>query len=124
MGNAYEQEFQTDENGEINVDAPCGRIHRFRSGWRGCREVLILPDDQTVEIKAGETTTVKMHNKLVPEVPTVPQTGDSPWMPALLGALVLFGGRCPAAALLFHAPYGQRSGKLPVASDEDQGTEE
>ena len=35
----------------------------------------ILPDDQTVEIQAGETVTVAMHNKLVPEVPTVPQTG-------------------------------------------------
>ena len=36
-----------------------------------------------------------MHNKLVPEVPTVPQTGDSPWMPAVLiglSALALLAG--------------------------------
>ena len=59
-------------------------------------EQYILPDDQTVEILAGETVTVAMHNKLVPEVPTVPQTGDSPWMPAVLIGLsalaVLAGG--------------------------------
>ena len=51
--------------------------------------------DQTVEIQAGETVTVAMHNKLVPEVPTVPQTGDSPWMPAVLiglSALALLAG--------------------------------
>ena len=36
------------------------------------RQQYILPDDQTVEILAGETVTVAMHNKLVPEVPTVP----------------------------------------------------
>ena len=76
MGNAYEQEFQTEVAGE---DA----------------EQYILPDDQTVEILAGETVTVAMHNKLVPEVPTVPQTGDSPWMPAVLiglSALALLAG--------------------------------
>ena len=67
----------------------------------------ILPDDQTVEIQAGETVTVAMHNKLVPEVPTVPQTGDSPWMPAVLIGLSATGaaGRRRAPR---HAPCGQK----------------
>ena len=55
-----------------------------------------------------------MHNKLVPEVPTVPQTGDNPWMPALLGALALFaalsGGACSSCTIPAKAE------KLPVAA--------
>ena len=55
-----------------------------------------------------------MHNKLVPEVPTVPQTGDNPWMPALLGALALFAALSGGALLSCTIPA--RSGKLPVAA--------
>ena len=94
MGNAYEQEFQTDENGEINVTLRVGEYTVSEVAGEDA-EKYILPDDQTVEILAGETVTVAMHNKLVPEVPTVPQTGDSPWMPAVLiglSALALLAG--------------------------------
>ena len=68
MGNAYEQEFKTDENGEINLTLRVGEYTVSEVAGEDS-EKYILPDDQTVEIKAGETTTVKMHNKLVPEVP-------------------------------------------------------
>ena len=94
MGNAYEQEFQTDENGEINVTLRVGEYTVSEVAGEDA-EKYILPDDQTVEILAGETVTVAMHNKLVPEIPTVPQTGDSPWMPAVLiglSALALLAG--------------------------------
>ena len=94
MGNAYEQEFQTDENGEINVTLRVGEYTVSEVAGEDA-EQYILPDDQTVEIQAGETVTVAMHNKLVPEVPTVPQTGDSPWMPAVLiglSALAMLAG--------------------------------
>lgn len=94
MGNAYEQEFQTDENGEINVTLRVGEYTVSEIAGEDAQK-YILPDDQTVEIQAGETVTVAMHNKLVPEVPTVPQTGDSPWMPAVLiglSALALLAG--------------------------------
>lgn len=121
MGNPYEQEFQTDENGEINVELRVGE-YTVSEAVGEDSEKYILPDDQTVEIKAGETTTVKMHNKLVPEVPTVPQTGDNPWMPAILGTLaglaVLSGG-----ALLFLRHTGKKR-KAAGGSDEDQGAEE
>lgn len=121
MGNPYEQEFQTDENGEINVELRVGEYTVSEAAGEDS-EKYILPDDQTVEIKAGETTTVKMHNKLVPEVPTVPQTGDNPWMPAILGTLaglaVLSGG-----ALLFLHHTGKKR-KAAGGSDEDQGAEE
>lgn len=121
MGNPYEQEFQTDENGEINVELRVGEYTVSEAAGEDS-EKYILPDDQTVEIKAGETTTVKMHNKLVPEVPTVPQTGDNPWMPALLGALVLFAA-LSGGALLFLRHTGKKR-KAAGGSDEDQGTEE
>ena len=94
MGNAYEQEFQTDENGEINVTLRVGEYTVSEVAGEDTKQ-YILPDDQTVEILAGETVTVAMHNKLVPEVPTVPQTGDNPWMPAVLiglSALALLAG--------------------------------
>ena len=121
MGNPYEQEFQTDENGEINVELRVGEYTVSEAAGEDS-EKYILPDDQTVEIKAGETTTVKMHNKLVPEVPTVPQTGDSPWMPALLGALALFAALSGGALLFLHHTGKKR--KAAGGSDEDQGTEE
>lgn len=121
MGNPYEQEFQTDENGEINVELRVGEYTVSEAAGEDS-EKYILPDDQTVEIKAGETTTVKMHNKLVPEVPTVPQTGDSPWMPALLGALALFAALSGGALLFLHHTGKKR--KAAGGSDEDQGAEE
>lgn len=121
MGNPYEQEFQTDENGEINVELRVGEYTVSEAAGEDA-EKYILPDDQTIEIKAGETTTVKMHNKLVPEVPTVPQTGDSPWMPALLGALALFAALF-GGALLFLRHTGKKR-KAAGGSDEDQGAEE
>ena len=121
MGNPYEQEFQTDENGEINVELRVGEYTVAEAAGEDA-EKYILPDDQTVGIKAGETTTVKMHNKLVPEVPTVPQTGDNPWMPALLGALALFAALSGGALLFLHHTGKKR--KAADGSDEDQGAEE
>ena len=121
MGNPYEQEFQTDENGEINVELRVGEYTVSEVAGEDAKK-YILPDDQTVEIKAGETTTVKMHNKLVPEVPTVPQTGDNPWMPALLGALALFAALSGGALLFLHHTGKKR--KAAGGSDEDQGAEE
>jgi len=121
MGNPYEQEFQTDENGEINVELRVGEYTVSEVAGEDAKK-YILPDDQTIEIKAGETTTVKMHNKLVPEVPTVPQTGDNPWMPALLGALALFAALSGGALLFLHHTGKKR--KAAGGSDEDQDAEE
>lgn len=99
MGNDYEQEFKTDENGEINLTLRVGEYTVSEVAGEDS-EKYILPDDQTVEIKAGETTTVKMHNKLVPEVPSVPQTGDNPWLPAVFGILAMMSALA-GGALIF-----------------------
>ena len=119
MGNPYEQEFQTDENGEINVELRVGEYTVSEAAGEDA-EKYILPDDQTIEIKAGETTTVKMHNKLVPEVPTVPQTGDNPWMPAVLIGLSVLAV-LSAGGLLVLRFAGK---KKKTTGDEDQDTEE
>jgi hypothetical protein len=119
MGNPYEQEFQTDENGEINVELRVGEYTVSEAAGEDS-EKYILPDDQTVEIKAGETTTVKMHNKLVPEVPTVPQTSDNPWMPAVLIGLSVLAV-LSAGGLLVLRFAGK---KKKDTGDEDQDAEE
>lgn len=119
MGNPYEQEFQTDEKGEIHVTLRVGEYTVSEVAGEDA-EKYILPDDQTVEIKAGETTTVKMHNKLVPEVPTVPQTGDHPWTPAVLIGLSVLAV-LSAGGLLVLRFAGK---KKKATGDEDQGAEE
>ena len=119
MGNPYEQEFQTDEKGEIHVTLRVGEYTVSEVAGEDA-EKYILPDDQTVEIKAGETTTVKMHNKLVPEVPTVPQTGDHPWTPAVLIGLSVLAVLSAGGFLVLRF-----AGKKKKATgDEDQGAEE
>ena len=119
MGNPYEQEFQTDENGEINVELRVGEYTVSEAAGADAGK-YILPDDQTIEIKAGETTTVKMHNKLVPEVPTVPQTGDHPWTPAVLIGLSVLAVLSAGGLLVLHLA----GKKKKDTGDEDQGAEE
>lgn len=119
MGNPYEQEFQTDEKGEIHAELRVGEYTVSEVAGENA-EKYILPDDQTIEIKAGETTTVKMHNKLVPEVPTVPQTGDHPWTPAVLIGLSVLAV-LSAGGLLVLRFAGK---KKKATGDEDQGAEE
>ena len=74
MGRAYDQEFKTDQNGEIHIDLRPGEYTVSEIAGEDS-ERYILPDDQTVTIKARETATIKMHNKLAPRI-EIPQTGD------------------------------------------------
>ena len=55
-------------------------------------EKYILPDNRTVEVRAGETVTVEMHNRLVPETPDMPQTGDHSSAAVPLGLTALSTG--------------------------------
>ena len=119
MGNPYEQEFQTDEKGEIHAELRVGEYTVSEVAGEDA-EKYILPDDQTIEIKAGETTTVKMHNKLVPEVPSVPQTGDHPWTPAVMIGLSVLAVLSAGGLLVLR--FAGKKKKATV--DEDQGAEE
>ena len=70
--NGFDTTLKTDKNGEILIEG-------LRIGKYLVSEVnneasagYLLPDDETVEIKYGETATVKMHNEKI----DIPQTGD------------------------------------------------
>ena len=80
--NGYDQTFTTDKNGEIIIEG-------LRIGEYTVSEVsdkassgYILPADQKVTVKTGETVTVTMHN----ELRDTPKTGDD-FNPALWGGL-------------------------------------
>jgi len=78
----YEQEFQTDEKGEISVTLRVGKYTVSELPGKDAA-AYELPSGQTVEIKAGETVTVAMHNRLIPK--ELPKTGDLPWLPWTIG---------------------------------------
>lgn len=80
--NGYDQTFKTNKNGEIIIEG-------LRIGEYTVSEVndkassgYILPADQKVTVKIGETVTVTMHN----ELRDTPKTGDD-FNPALWGGL-------------------------------------
>lgn len=52
-----------------------------------------LPDNVTVTVHEGKTVVAKFHNKLKPETPDIPKTGDSTNMTlwAALAGLSLIG---------------------------------
>ena len=106
MGNPYAQEFQTDENGEIHVELRVGKYTVSEMAGEDA-EKYILPDDRTVEVRAGETVTVEMHNRLVPETPDMPQTGDHSSAAVLLGLTALSTG-CIVTILMIRKHRSRR----------------
>ena len=80
--NGYDQTFTTDKNGEIFIEG-------LRIGEYTVSEVsdkassgYVLPADQKVTVRMGESVTVTMHN----ELRDTPKTGDD-FNPALWGGL-------------------------------------
>lgn len=106
MGNPYAQEFQTDENGEIHVELRVGKYTVSEMAGEDA-EKYILPDDRTVEVRAGETVTVEMHNRLVPETPDMPQTGDHSSAAVPLGLTALSTG-CIVTILMIRKHRSKR----------------
>ena len=80
--NGYDQTFTTDKNGEIMVEGL--RIGEYTVSELNDKASsgYILPADQKVTVKMGETVTVTMHN----ELRDTPKTGDD-FNPALWGGL-------------------------------------
>ena len=75
-GNVYSQEFVTDEKGQILIEG-------LRIGDYVVTEVAneatgkyVIPENMTVTILEDKTTVAKLYNKLKPETPDVPKTGD------------------------------------------------
>ena len=80
--NGYDATFTTDKNGEIMVEGL--RIGEYTVSELNDKASsgYILPADQKVTVKTGETVTVTMHN----ELRDTPKTGDD-FNPALWGGL-------------------------------------
>lgn len=67
-----------------------------------------LPDAVTVTVLEGKTTVAKFYNKLIPEVPDIPKTGDATNMP-LWGALAALS--LAAAGVTAFIGYRKTKGK-------------
>lgn len=76
-GNAFSQTYVTDENGIIKIEGL--RVGDYVISEVGGKETerYELPANVTVTVHEGKTVVAKFYNKLKPEIPDIPKTGDS-----------------------------------------------
>lgn len=101
-GQPFSKQYVTDENGEIHIDGLRVGDYVISEVANEATEKYELPPDVTVTVLEGKTTVAKFHNKLIPEVPDVPKTGDES-KTSLWGALALISlaGAGVTASLAF-----------------------
>lgn len=87
-GQSFSKQYVTDENGEIHIEGLRVGDYVISEVANEATEKYELPPDVTVTVLEGKTTVAKFHNKLIPEVPDVPKTGDES-KTGLWGALAL-----------------------------------
>jgi len=75
-GNAFSAEYVTDENGQINIEGLRIGDYVISEIADKNTERYELPADVTVTVHEGKTVVAKFYNKLIPEVPDIPKTGD------------------------------------------------
>ena len=100
-GNAFSQDFVTDENGQIHIEGLRVGDYVISEVSNKATEKYILPDNVTVTVHEGKTVVAKFHNELKP-VTDIPKTGDSTNMTlwaALAGVSLV--GACAAAFVTF-----------------------
>ena len=94
--NGYDAVFKTDKNGEIFIEGLRIGEYRVSEVSDKVSAPYILPADQTVEIKYGDTATIEMLNKLR----DTPKTGDDfnrlLWIGGAISAMA-----CAAGLLFF-----------------------
>ena len=73
--------FKTDENGVIEIEGLRIGEYKVSEVEDTVSNSYVLPDDETLEIKANETTEIEMYNKLK----DIPKTGDNSNMPLWFG---------------------------------------
>lgn len=79
-GQVFSREYVTDENGEIHIEGLRVGDYVISEVANEATEKYELPPDVTVTVLEGKTTVAKFHNKLIPEIPDVPKTGDNTHM--------------------------------------------
>ena len=80
-GNSFSQEYVTDENGMILIEGL--RIGEYTVSEIGneASARYVLPENVTLNVLEDKTTVAKFYNKLQPEIPDIPKTGDDTNMP-------------------------------------------
>ena len=84
-GHVYDQTFVTDDNGEITVEGLRIGTYTISEVKDKASEGYLLPSDQTITVKTGETVTLMFRNKKIPDIP---KTGDESNL-ALWGTVAL-----------------------------------
>lgn len=75
-GQPYSKTFITDEKGEIHIEGLRIGTYVISEVSNEATEKYELPPDVTVTVLEGKTTVAKFYNKLIPEIPDIPKTGD------------------------------------------------
>lgn len=75
-GNAFSQEYVTDENGQIKIEGLRVGDYTISEVSNDKNKAYILPADVTVTVHAEKTVVAKFYNELKP-VTDIPKTGDS-----------------------------------------------
>ena len=75
-GQPYSKTFVTDEKGEIHIEGLRIGTYVISEVSNEATEKYKLPPDVTVTVLEGKTTVAKFYNKLIPEIPDIPKTGD------------------------------------------------
>ena len=85
-GTEYTKTFETDKNGLIEVKDLLVGEYTIKEMANKKAKGYILPKDQCVTVRQGETAVVKMQNKKVEEIikPNAPKTGDDSSIAGLL----------------------------------------
>ena len=108
-GNAFSQEYLTDENGQILIEGLRIGDYVVSEVAGEATEKYILPTDVTVTVHAEKTVVAKFYNELKP-VTDIPKTGDSTNM-ALWAALAVVSLLGAGAAAFFTFRKKKEGGK-------------
>ena len=110
-GQPYSKTFVTDEKGEIHIESLRIGTYVISEVSNEANEKYELPPDVTVTVLEGKTTVAKFYNKLIPEIPDIPKTGDETnttfWGVIALVALAGAG----VTGFLFYRDIKRKDGK-------------
>ena len=75
-GNSFSGEYVTDASGKILVEGLRIGTYTVREAESEASARYVLPPEVTLNVLEGKTTVARFENRLRPEIPEAPQTGD------------------------------------------------
>ena len=107
-GQSYSKTFVTDDKGEIHIDGLRIGTYVISEVSNEATEKYELPADVTVNVLEGKTTVAKFYNKLIPDTPDIPKTGDES-NTALWGMIALVSLACAGVTVvLYRKKFGKK----------------